>query len=238
MLLGSVTRWIWMFYLPGLCRRCNFIAKGESKVMEAVLTADGFSLAALRAGDRVEFSRLLEKYSDQIYRLALRMTGNEQDAEDVLQETFIKALRALPEFEGRSSLSTWLYRIGMNEALMALRRQKNAVALDALDDSDESEGLEPRWLMDWCCLPEDELLNGETKVFLNHAIEKLTPGLRAVFLLRDVQGLSVKDTADALNITESAVKVRLLRARLRLREILSGYFGERKKEMMNHDLGA
>jgi RNA polymerase sigma-70 factor, ECF subfamily len=206
--------------------------------MNANDQTDELSLTALRTGDRAEFARMLEKYSDPIYRLALRMTGDAQDAEDVLQETFIKAMRALPDFEGRSSLSTWLYRIGMNEALMLLRRRKNNLPLEPTDEADGSEGIEPRWLEDWCCQPETELMNGETRKFLDTAIEHLTPGLRAVFLLRDVQGLSVRDTAEALSITESAVKVRLLRARLRLREILSGYFIERKKEMMNHDLGS
>lgn len=205
--------------------------------MKTTSQEDDISISALKAGDRAEFARLLEKYSEPIYRLALRMTGDAQDAEDVLQETFLKAMRGLPGFEGRSSLSTWLYRIGMNEALMVLRRRKNNLPLDPADEIDESEDIEPRWFEDWCCQPEEELMSGETRKFMDLAVEKLTPTLRAVFLLRDVQGLSIKDTAESLGISESAVKVRLLRARLRLREILSEYFVERKKEMIDHGLG-
>lgn len=187
------------------------------------------SLDALRAGDRNEFARLVDLYSGKIYRLALQITGNTQDAEDVLQETFLKAFHALPAFEGRSSLSTWLYRIAVNEALMILRRQKAQFSLED-NGNGEEEKVENLQLVDWCCLPEDELQSAETRRVLDEAIQRLSPVLQLVFLLRDVEGLSVKDTADALGITESAVKVRLLRARLRLREQLSAYFSEKMEK--------
>lgn len=188
------------------------------------------SLDALRAGDRNEFARLVDLYSGKIYRLALQITGSTQDAEDVLQETFLKAFHALPAFEGRSSLSTWLYRIAVNEALMTLRRQKAQFSLIEDSENAEEEKVENLQLVDWCCLPEDELQSAETRRVLDEAIRRLSPVLQLVFLLRDVEGLSVKDTADALGITESAVKVRLLRARLRLREELSAYFSERMEK--------
>ncbi len=124
-----------------------------------------FSLSALQAGDRAEFARLVEAYSDRIYRLALKILNDPQDAEDVLQETFIKALRSLPTFEGRSSLSTWLYRIAVNEALMLVRKRKpDAVSIDDEKDDGESE-TEPVEIVDWCCLPEGELLNAEARRF-------------------------------------------------------------------------
>ncbi len=191
---------------------------------------EALSLDALRAGDRNEFARLVDLFSGRIYRLALQITGNTQDAEDVLQETFLKAFHALPGFEGRSSLSTWLYRIAVNEALMILRRQKVQFSLAEDNESNDEEKTEALQLVDWCCLPEDELQSTETRRVLEEAIQRLSPALRVVFLLRDVEGLSVKDTADSLGITESAVKVRLLRARLRLREELSAYFSERMEK--------
>jgi RNA polymerase sigma-70 factor, ECF subfamily len=184
------------------------------------------SLQALKAGDRAEFARLVDAYSTQIYRLALKMLADEQDAEDVLQNTFMKALQSIENFEGRSSLSTWLYRIAVNEALMLLRRHKPtvSVAMDYEDDEDEIQ--HPTQFTDWCCLPEEDLLSAEAKKHLDLAIRRLPEKLQVVFLLRDVEGLSIRETSEALDLTETAVKTRLLRARLNLREQLSSYYGE------------
>jgi RNA polymerase sigma-70 factor, ECF subfamily len=186
------------------------------------------SLQALQAGDKAEFARLVDLYSNQIYRLAIKILGDPHDAEDVLQETFIKAYRSLPSFEGRSSISTWLYRIAANEALMLVRRRKPEINMLSSDgDSDEDEVSPPAQIVDWCCLPENELLSSEAKIFLDQAVEKLSTNLRMVFILRDIQGLSIRETADVLKISEMAVKTRLLRARLQLREELSAYYGEK-----------
>lgn len=184
------------------------------------------SLDALRSGDLGEFSRMVDLYSPRIYQLGLKMLSDPQDAEDVLQETFIKAMRSLPVFEGRSSLSTWLYRIAVNEALMMVRRRKGeTISID--EEREDSEGeMEPVQIVDWCCLPEQEMESAETRRFLDQAVGKLSPALRTVFILRDVQGLPVRETAEALQISEAAVKTRLLRARLQLREELSVYFSE------------
>ncbi len=188
------------------------------------------SVEALKAGDMAEFARLVDAYSNNIYRVALKILNDPQDAEDILQETFLKALRALPSFEGRSSLSTWLYRIAVNEALMLVRkRRSNFVSIDA-DREDDDSDVEPVEIVDWCCLPEGDLLSAEARQFLDTAVQHLSPALRAVFVLRDLEGLSVKETADALNLTETAVKTRLLRARLKLREELSVYYAERMSE--------
>ena len=192
------------------------------------------SIEVLRNGDRAEFAKLVDAYSAPIYRLGLRMLGNEQDAEDVLQNTFISALTHLTTFEGRSSVLTWLYRIAVNESLMILRRGKPEVNIDDVDSSDENDVARPTQFVDWSALPEDELLSAEGKQALDNAIQNLPENLRTVFLLRDIQDLSIKDTADALNLSEANVKVRLLRARLMLREQLSYYYGERmKKEKSN-----
>jgi RNA polymerase sigma-70 factor (ECF subfamily) len=185
------------------------------------------SLEAIIAGDRAEFARLVDEYSSPIYRLGFRMLGNPQDAEDVLQNTFINALTHIQKFEGRSSIATWLYRIASNEALMLIRKKKPEVNLDDVEGGDDDEDLKPTQFVDWSGLPEDELLSGEGKQALNDSIDTLPESLRIVFLLRDVEGLSIKETAEALDLTETNVKTRLLRARMHLREGLSTYYGER-----------
>jgi RNA polymerase sigma-70 factor (ECF subfamily) len=185
-----------------------------------------FSIELLRSGDRAEFARLVEAYYTPIYRLALRMLGDSADAEDVLQNTFLKALQHLPDFEGRSSLSTWLYRIAANEALMLLRKHRPTLTVDENPDEDE-DGFLPAQFSDWCCLPEQEFLTDESKSQLDLAIQRLPETLKVVFLLRDIEGLSIRETSEALGLSETAVKTRLLRARLHLRESLSSYYGER-----------
>ena len=186
------------------------------------------SVEALRAGNREEFSRLVDAYSGPIYRLALKMLGIPTDAEDVLQNTFLKALQHLKDFEGRSSVSTWLYRIASNEALMLLRKQRPEISLsDAVQDDDSNSDYFPEQFTDWCCLPEDEFLSAESKAALDRAVQHLPETQRIVFVLRDIEGLSIRETSEALDLNEAAVKTRLLRARLHLREELSTYYGER-----------
>ena len=188
------------------------------------------SIEKLKNGDRAEFVSLVDAYSPSIYRLALRMLGVEQDAEDVLQITFIKALQHIQEFEGRSSISTWLYRIAANEALMFLRKKKPTVALDFDAEDGDGEVQAPRELADWSKLPESGLLDEEAGRLLNDAVNELPAKLKVVFLMRDIEGLSIRETGEALNLTETTVKTRLLRARLFLREKLSVYFAERIRE--------
>ena len=180
----------------------------------------------LVAGDRRVFGELVERTSPKIFALGLRMLGNEQDAEDMLQETYLKAFNALPNFEKRSSISTWLFRIAANEALMLLRKRKSGASLVEIEKDDEQDdsALE---IVDWCCLPEQELVSTETREKLNEAAENLSPALRMVFQLRDVDGFSITETAEILDISEDAVKTRLVRARMKLREYLSVYFKER-----------
>lgn len=183
-----------------------------------------FSIEALRSGDRDEFARLVDAYSGPVYRLGLRMLGREQDAEDVLQNTFVKILQHIKGFEERSSLSTWIYRIASNEALMMLRKMRPEVNLDDQGANDDEDFM-PVQLVDWGALPEEILESKEAKDYLEMAIKDLPEPMRVVFILRDIEGLSIKETSEALNLTETNVKTRLLRARLNLREKLSGYFG-------------
>jgi RNA polymerase sigma-70 factor (ECF subfamily) len=194
-------------------------------------TDNQISIDALKIGDREAFAQLVDQTSGHIYRVAQQILGNEQDAEDVLQEAYIKAYRSLPDFEGRSSLTTWLYRIAVNEALMALRKRKPQVfSMDegnSNEDEAESESME---ILDWCCMPEGELLSSESRLFLDQAVQRLPANLRVVFVMRDLEGLSIQDTAQALGISENNVKTRLLRARLKLRQELSLYFGGKMQE--------
>lgn len=189
------------------------------------------SIDALRRQDEYELSRMVDTFSGPLYRLAMKMLGNPQDAEDVLQNTFLKAIQNLDTFEGRSTISTWLYRIAVNEALMLIRKHKPEYALtDEIPGDDQEAEDTPVEFTDWCCLPEKEFLTAESHQALNNAILQLPETLRVVFLLRDIEGLSIQDTSDALRLSETAVKTRLLRARLRLRELLSVFFSERLKK--------
>lgn len=189
-----------------------------------------YSLAALKAGDRAAFASMVQTHYELIYRLATKMLGNSQDAEDVLQETFIKAFKHIKDFDGRSSISTWLYRIATNEALMFLRRRTPQIfSIDEPLQGEDYE-MEPLQIVDWCCVPEKELMSDEAQQHLDQAISRLPVGMRLVFVLRDIQGLSTRETGEVLNLTETAVKTRLSRARMQLRNDLSGYFREQMRE--------
>jgi RNA polymerase sigma-70 factor (ECF subfamily) len=184
-------------------------------------------LEALQHKEKGAFAQVLDENSERIYRLALKMVGNVQDAEDILQETFIKAFNNIDQFEGRSKISTWLYRIAVNESLMLLRsRKKNTIQIDKEIETDAGDTI-PRQIVDWCCLPEKELMSSETRDHIQEAISTLSDANRAAILLRDVEGLSTQETAETLDISESAVKVRLMRARMQLREELTEYFANK-----------
>ncbi|NPA31484.1 MAG: sigma-70 family RNA polymerase sigma factor [Chloroflexi bacterium] len=179
--------------------------------------------ASVSSPSQQHFVQAVEAYAPRLYRHLLYLLEDPQDAEDVLQEAFLKAYRSLDTFQGRASLSTWLYRIATNEALMHLRRRRSTpLSLEALspDDGPPEEIL----LTHWQVLPEQALLSAETRQVLDDAVARLSPALRAVFLLRDVEGFSTKETAEILGISTDAVKQRLARARLRLREALTRYF--------------
>lgn len=182
-------------------------------------------LAALQAGDKAAFAELVAAYSPQVYNVALKLLGDPAEAEDALQETFLNAYRALASFEGRSSLSTWLYRIATNASLMRLRRHQDAVSLDEPFVLPDGESL-PRQLVDWSQAPESVLLSAEARRTMADAIAQLPDTLRAAFVLRDIEELSGQETAEVLGVSLAAMKSRLHRARLFLREQLSAYFAE------------
>jgi RNA polymerase sigma-70 factor (ECF subfamily) len=152
--------------------------------------------------------------------------GNEAEAEDVLQETFLSAFKAIDSFEGRSGLGTWLYRIAYNASMMRLRRPDPYTV--SVEETLDTDGLVvvPSQLFDWCCLPEKDFESDEVRLELDMAVNELPETLKAVFVLRELEGLSTAETASTLKISEGAVKVRLHRARLWLRERLSDYFAD------------
>ncbi len=199
-----------------------------------VFASESELLEGLRAGDSAAFRKLVDDNSPKIYSVAMGLLGNEQEAEDVLQETFLSAFEAIDRFEGRSQLSTWLYRIAYNASLMRLRKRGRMTTF-SLDQSavDEDGGAErgSRHLVDWSALPDDQLLTTEARQEMKRAIGELPETLRSTFILRDLQGLSGAETAEVLGITVQAVKNRLHRARLELRDRLSDYFVERAERL-------
>jgi RNA polymerase sigma-70 factor (ECF subfamily) len=184
----------------------------------------------LRAGDKEACAICVREHSTNVYNLALKLTGDPAAAEDVLQETFLSAFRSIARFEAKSQLSTWLYRIAYNAALMRLRRrQVETVSLDEPVEDDEGV-LQPRDFADWSENPERAVLDAEMRRVMDEAVGTLSETLRSVFVLRDVNGLSTAQTAQVLGLSEEAVKSRLLRARLALREKLSAYVAGRAAE--------
>lgn len=170
---------------------------------------------------------LFENYADAIYRLALSIVGDESLAEDIVQETFLSALTHRQQFEGRSKISTWLYRIAYNASHDRLRKKTEEPLPDEDGQADDETPLpHPKTIIEWRWMPEDILANREMRRELENAVKALPESLRVVFTLRDIEGLSTEETAEATGISEGAVKVRLHRARLELRERLSVYFSE------------
>jgi RNA polymerase sigma-70 factor (ECF subfamily) len=178
----------------------------------------------VRAGDISAYDTLVRKYERQVFRIAQHITQNREDAEDVMQDAFLKAYEKLDQFQGNSKFYTWLVRIAVNESLMRLRKRRTGKMVSIDEDIETDEGTVPRDLADWAPDPEQNYSQSELGKILEKTIKGLPPGFKVVFELRDVQGLSTEDTADALGLSVPAVKSRLLRARLQLRERLSRYF--------------
>jgi RNA polymerase sigma-70 factor, ECF subfamily len=180
-------------------------------------------VAAAKAGDINAFETLVGRYERKIFRLAQNITQNKEDAEDVMQEAFLKSYQHLNEFQGNSRFYTWLVRIAVNQALMKLRKRRpNQVSLD--EEVDTGEDTMPREVEDWGPSPEERYKQAELGTILNSTIAELEPPFRIVFQLRDIEELSTEETAEALGLSIPAVKSRLLRARLKLRQKLNRYF--------------
>jgi RNA polymerase sigma-70 factor (ECF subfamily) len=184
---------------------------------------EGSLVAAAKGGDIHAFETLVGRYERKIFRLAQNITQNKEDAEDVMQEAFLKSYQHLDEFQGNSRFYTWLVRIAVNQALMKLRKRRpNQVSLD--EDVDTGEDTIPREVEDWGPSPEDRYEQSELGDILTTTIAELEPPFRIVFQLRDIEELSTEETAEALGLSIPAVKSRLLRARLKLRQKLNRYF--------------
>lgn len=180
-------------------------------------------VAAAKSGEAAAFEELVSRYERKIFRLTMNITRNREDAEDAMQDAFLKSYSHLKTFQGDSRFYTWLVRIAANEALMRLRKRRpNQFSLDEPIEGDED--LMPRELQDWGPGPEQRFAQTEMREILSGVIEELEPDYRIVFVLRDIEELSTEETAASLGISIPAVKSRLLRARLKLREKLNRYF--------------
>lgn len=177
-----------------------------------------------QADDDRAFGELVTRYESKVYSLALKMLRNPEDAEDVLQDTFLRAYRGIKSFHGRSTFSTWIYRITANSALMRLRKRQLPTV--SIDDADEREV--PINIADWAPGPVEQMLNQETQAAMAEAIDALPAEFRQVFVLRDLEELSNAEVADILDLSVAAVKSRLHRARLKIRNRLAAHFAEPK----------
>jgi RNA polymerase sigma-70 factor (ECF subfamily) len=192
-------------------------------------TSDPELVQRARAGELDAFEALTTRYEQRVYSLALRMLRQEQDAEDVTQQTFLSALENLKGFRGEASFATWLFRIATHAALKVIRKRKGLemVSLEAATEASEQDDFvpHPEFIADWRQSPEQLVHQNEIQRLLDEALGRLDEKHRLVFLLRDVEGLSIRETAEALGLSEANTKVRLLRARLQLREQLTQTLG-------------
>ncbi|MBY0507795.1 MAG: sigma-70 family RNA polymerase sigma factor [Bryobacteraceae bacterium] len=185
---------------------------------------EGDLIARAKSGDDTAFTELLTRYERKIYRLAKNITQNDEDAEDVMQEAFLKAYSHLDKFQGNSKFYTWIVRIAVNESLMKLRKRKSDKLVSLDEQVDTGEDMVPREIAVWEDNPEAQYSQEELRGILDKSVESLAPIFRSVFVLRDIEDLSTEETAEVLGISIPAVKSRLLRARLQLREKLTRFF--------------
>jgi RNA polymerase sigma-70 factor (ECF subfamily) len=190
--------------------------------------ADDLDLVhASKNGNVAAFEQLVRRYDRRLLRIAQSVTHNREDSQDAVQEAFLKAYQNLADFREHSQFSTWLIRITVNQSLMKLRKQRTVKEV-SLDEDFQGEGdMLPVEVTDWAPNPEQLYWASELRHILTQTLEALRPPLRAVFVLRDIEGLSIDQTAVVLGLSQAAVKARLWRARLQLREGLNKYF--RKK---------
>src|SRR5579864_3992145 len=199
----------------------------QSKGVET--TGDDLVLVrAAKAGDMSAFEQLVKRYDRNIFRIAQHITQNREDAEDVVQDAFLKSYQNLDRFQEQSKFYTWLVRIAVNESLMKLRKRRTAKTVSLDEDVKTEEDSVPREVADWAPNPEQLYNQSELQEILGKTIQGLPSSFRTVFVLRDVEGLSTEETAEALDLSVPAVKSRLLRARLQLRDRLNRYFKRRE----------
>lgn len=183
-----------------------------------------------KGGGLDAFEVLVGRHERRIYSLALRMLRHEQDAEDVTQQTFLSAVEHIDGFRAEASFSTWLLRIASHAALKVIRKRKGLEMVSLEEATEPADGYDsvphPEYIADWRQSPEELVEKNEINRLLDAALGRLDEKHRVVFLLRDVEGLSIRETAEALDLSEANTKVRLLRARLQLREHLTQTLGD------------
>ncbi len=195
--------------------------------MDETVSQELALVQSAKTGDISAFEELVKRYDRNVFRIAQHITQNREDAEDVVQDAFLKAYENLDQFQGQSKFYTWLVRIAVNEALMKLRRRRPERTVSLDQEVVTEEDSIPREVADWSPNPEQLYTQGELREILAKTIQGLPASFRTVFVLRDVEGLSTEETAEALDLSIPAVKSRLLRARLQLRERLNRFFKRR-----------
>lgn len=212
--------------------------RSQSPVTPTTSVPAGFDESALvaqaKAGDQNAFAELVNRYERKIYRLAKNITRNDEDAEDVLQDAFLKAYTHLDNFKGDSKFYTWIVRIAVNEALMRLRKRKTDRSVPLDEPVELGEETVQREIAVWEDNPEQQYSQEEWRRILDDAIDTLKPDFRTVFVLRDIEELSTEETAETLGISVPAVKSRLLRARLALRETLTRQFKRKGENLLGY----
>ncbi len=202
----------------------NFMQTIQSVAGQNEQHPDVALVEKVRGGDLLAYDTLVRKYERQVFRISQHIVQNREDAEDVMQDAFLKAYEKLDQFQGNSKFYTWLVRIAVNESLMRLRKRRAGRMVSIDEDIETEEGSMPRDFADWAPNPEQNYNQSELASILKETIQALSEGFRLVFVLRDVEGLSTEETAQALGLSVPAVKSRLLRARLQLRDRLTRYF--------------
>lgn len=189
---------------------------------------DGNLVRLARQGDFDAFEVLVSRYERRMFGLAFRILGRRHDAEEVVQQTFLSVVEHIKDFREESTFHTWLSRIATNHALALLRRNKVRATVplsDGRSGENYADVPHPEYIAEWQETPEDIAARRETRALLDEALGELDEKYRVVFVLRDIEGFSTNETAETLGITPGNVKVRLLRARLMLRERLTRVFG-------------
>ncbi|HZP24182.1 MAG TPA: sigma-70 family RNA polymerase sigma factor, partial [Terriglobales bacterium] len=183
---------------------------------------------ATQHGDLSAFEQLVGRYDAKLFRIAQNVTHNQEDSEDAVQEAFLKAFEHLDSFREDAQFSTWLIRITLNQALSKLRKQRIAKEVSLNEDFEEDDVTLPREVADWAPNPEELYQVSELRSILIASLKQIRPILRAVFVLRDIEGLSIDETAGVLQLSVGTVKARLWRARQQLRKLLTKYFNKQK----------
>lgn len=211
------------------------------RVALPVTHSDEYLMSQAAAGDFAAFQELITRFQLRVFGVAVRIVGQRQDAEDVTQQTFLSLIEHVESFRGESSVSTWILRIAANHALKVLRKRRGlpTVAWDESADEENYSTLpHPEFIARWSASPETLIQQAEVREQIESALTTLDEKYRIVFVLRDIEGLSVRETAESLELTEAAVKVRLLRARLMMREQLTRAFGDESTRLFpDHEHG-